>query len=153
MHRRVRDKLEDILAGTAVTDERHQHDSHLDECAECRDAVAAMRDQRRLLRSIRLPEEAEPRAGFYARVIERIESQGAASIWSLFFDSAVGRGLAMASMVLAVSLGLYLVSSERLAAPPVAVRGSGSGPDSGGMLTGSPDRNAVLFNLVTYREQ
>jgi hypothetical protein len=27
-------------------------------------------------------------------------------------------------------------------------------PDStGGMLTGSPDRDAVLFNLVTYREQ
>ena len=56
------------------------------------------------------------RAGFYARVMERIESQGAASIWSLFFDSPVGRGLAMASMVLALSLGVYLVSSEHGAA-------------------------------------
>ena len=54
MHRRVRDKLEDILAGTAVTDGRHQHDSHLDGCAECRDAVAAMREHHRLLRSLRL---------------------------------------------------------------------------------------------------
>jgi hypothetical protein len=115
-----------------------------------------MRNQQRLLRSMRLPEEAEPKAGFYARVIERIESQGAASIWSLFFDSAVGRGLAMASMMLALGLGVYLVSSERLAAPQVvAVPGAvlGSGPDSAGMLTGSPDRDAVLFNLVTYREQ
>ncbi len=152
MHRRVRDKLEDILAGTASADERHRHDSHLDECAECRDAVAAMRNQQRLLRSMRLPEEAEPRAGFYARVIERIESQGAASIWSLFFDSAVGRGLAMASMMLALGLGVYLVSSERLAAPQV-VAVPGSAMDSAGMLTGSPDRDAVLFNLVTYREQ
>ena len=108
MHRRVRDKLEDILAGGDLAggdlaggdmDQRHRQDSHLDECAQCRETIAAMRDQQRLLWSLRLPEEAEPRAGFYARVIERIESQGAASIWSLFFDSAVGRGLAMASMV------------------------------------------------------
>ncbi len=64
----------------------------------------------------------------------------------------------MASMVVALSLGVYLVSSERLATPTVvkATPGllmPGSGTDSAGMLTGSPDRNAVLFNLVTYREQ
>ncbi len=157
MHRRVRDKLEDILAGTGghavngTEDDRRLHDSHLDECAECRDAVAAMREQQRLLRSLRLPEEAEPRAGFYARVIERIESQGAASIWSLFFESPVGRGLAMASMVLALSLGVYLVSSERGAA--VEAGQALTAPDSSGMLTDSPDPDAVLFNLVTYREQ
>ena len=97
-----------------------------------------MRDQQRLLRSMRLPEEAEPRAGFYARVIERIESQGAASIWSLFFDSPVGRGLAMASMVLALGLGVYLVSSEQLARAGQVVAVPGSAMDSAGMLTGSP---------------
>lgn len=157
MHRRVRDKLEDILAGTGghavngTEDERRLHDSHLDECAECRNAVAAMRDQQRLLRSLRLPEEAEPRAGFYARVIERIESQGAASIWSLFFESPVGRRLAMASMLLALSLGVYVVSAERGAA--VEAGQALTVPDSSGMLTDSTDRDAVLFNLVTYREQ
>jgi|SRR5579863_2083148 predicted anti-sigma-YlaC factor YlaD len=156
MHRRVRGKLEDILAGTGVTNERHphgshQHDSHLDECAECRDEIAAMRDQQRLLRTLRPPDEAEPRAGFYARVIERIESQGAASIWSLFFESPVGRGLAMAAMVLALGLGVYLVSSERDA--PVDSGPVFTIPDSSAMLTGAPDRDAVLVNLVTYREQ
>jgi anti-sigma factor RsiW len=151
MHGRVRDKLEDILAGTGGHTRNAMDERHLDECAECRDEIAAMREQQRLLRSLRLPEEAEPRAGFYARVIERIESQGAASIWSLFFESAAGRGLAMASMMLALSLGVYLVSSEHYAAPS---RGRVMAlPDSAGMLTGSPDRNAVLFNLVTYREQ
>jgi len=158
MHGWVRDKLEDILAGTDGTESRRLHgsNSHLDECAECREVVSAMRAQQRLLRSLRLPEEAEPRAGFYARVIERIEAQGAASIWNLFFDSRAGRSLAMASMVLALSLGVYLVSSERYATPQPgqAVHGQAfSAPDSGGMLTGSPDRDAVLFNLVTYREQ
>jgi predicted anti-sigma-YlaC factor YlaD len=152
MHREVRDHLEDILAGTgSVTKDRLLRDSHLDECVECRDAVAAMLEQQRLLRSLRPPEEAEPRAGFYARVIERIESQGAASIWSLFFDSPVGRGLAMASMVLALSLGAYLVSSEHRA--EVETGQVLTVPDSGGMLTGAPDRDAVLVNLVTYREQ
>jgi predicted anti-sigma-YlaC factor YlaD len=151
MHRRVRDKLEDILAGDHIQASRDQPDghpeSHLDECAECRDDIEAMREQQRLLRSLRLPEEAEPRAGFYARVIERIESQGAASIWSLFFESPVGRGLAMASMVLALSLGVYLLSSERYEPPQPGL------PDSGAILTGAPDRDAVLVNLVTYREQ
>jgi len=156
MHRRVRDKLEDILAcGHA---RGGGGDSHLDECAECRATVEAMRDQQRLLRSLRVPQEAEPRAGFYARVIERIESQGPASIWSLFFESPAGRGLAMASLAVTLSLGVYLVSSERLAAPSgvQAKPGTaipGSAADSAGMLTGSPDHNAVLFSLVTYREQ
>jgi predicted anti-sigma-YlaC factor YlaD len=153
MHREVRDRLEDILAGGHAGNSGVAWDKarHLDECAECRNNLAAMRDQQRLLRSLRLSEEVEPRAGFYARVIERIESQGAASIWSLFFDSPVGRGLAMASMVLALSVGVYLVSSERGAEPV----GGGvlTAPDSGAMLTGSPDRDAVLVNLVTYREQ
>jgi hypothetical protein len=149
MHRQVRDKIEDILAGGGVTDARHLH-----ECAECRDTIEAMRDQQRLLRSLRPAEEAEPRAGFYARVIERIEAQGPASIWNLFFDSPAGRGLAMASMVLALSVGVYLVSSERGADPlQGAARREITAPDPGGMLTGSPDRDAVLVNLVTYREQ
>jgi anti-sigma factor RsiW len=161
MHRGVRDKLEDILAGGhpgngSFAGYRIENQRHLDECADCRDEVAAMQEQRRLLQTLRPPDEAEPRAGFYARVIERIEAQGATSIWSLFFDSVAGRGLAMASMVLALSVGAYLITSER-GAEPAALRSRVGGaltmPDSGGMLSGSPDHNAVLWNLVTYREQ
>jgi len=144
MHRGVRDKLEEILAGTGDNlSERHLHD-----CKECSAEVEAMREQRSLLRSLRT--EAEPSPGFYARVMERIETQGVASIWNVFFDSPVGRRLAMASMVVALSLGVYLVSSE-LNAPKeprqVVIQGSG------GMLNGAPDANAVLVNLVTYRER
>lgn len=154
MHRGVRDKLEEILAGTGDA----LCERHLSECEECSAEVAAMREQRGLLRSLRA--EGDPSAGFYARVMERIESQGVASIWSLFFDSPVGRGLAMASMVIALSLGLYMVSAERGPEPDTVVLDS-SGLDSnqavmqgsGAMLTGSPDADAVLVNLVTYREQ
>ena len=145
MHRGVRDKLEDILAGTRDA----QCEGHLDECAECGAELTAMREQGKFLRSLR-SEEVEPGAGFYARVMERIEAQGGVvSIWNLFFDSPVGRGLAMASMLIALSLGMYLVSAESKAepaSPRTVLQGSG------GLLTGSPDSNAVFVNLVTYRE-
>jgi hypothetical protein len=155
MHRRVRDRLEDIL-GTAGGSRLAE--GHLDGCAECGDTVTEMRRQQRLLRSLRTPEDIEPRAGFYARVIERIESQGVASIWSLFFESSIGRGVAMASITMALCLGAYLVSSER--GVPVEdgqARISSSVPytgiDTPGMWMGTPDSDAVLVNLVTYRGQ
>ena len=61
----------------------------------------------------------------------------------------------MASMVLALSLGVYLVSSEHGADAQAGqvISFPNSGPNPGEMLTGSPDRDAVLVNLVTYREQ
>jgi anti-sigma factor RsiW len=152
MHRGVRDKLEEILAGAGGA----LCERHLSECEECSAEVAAMREQRGLLRSLRAADSVpEQSAGFYARVIERIEAQGVVSIWQLFFDSPVGRGLAMASMLLALSLGVYVVSAEHgfvenSAAPDAR---NAVVQDAGGMLTGSPDANAVLVNLVTYREQ
>lgn len=149
MHRGVREKLEDILAA----DTNALCERHLSECQECDAEVAAMREQRRLLRSLRAGADApEPSAGFYARVMERIEAQGVVSIWQLFFDSRVGRGLAMASMVVAVSLGVYLVSAEENATQDRDQVVTQGGLNSG-VLTGSPDANAVLMNLVTYREQ
>jgi predicted anti-sigma-YlaC factor YlaD len=160
MHRRVRDRLEDILAGANAG--KHGSEAkgleagpHLDECADCRQTLAALRDQQRMLRSLRVPEEIEPRAGFYARVIERIESQGVASIWSLFFESAIGRGVAMASMVVVLSVGAYLVSAERGADAEAgrALTFPTHGTDADGMFAGAPNSDAVLMNLVTYREQ
>jgi anti-sigma factor RsiW len=169
MHREVRVKLEEILAGTGDA----LCERHLSECEECSADLAAMREQRGLLRSLRVggpdgKDAPEQSAGFYARVMERIETQGVVSIWSLFFDSPVGRGLAMASMVVALGLSVYLVSSESVvdsAAEPgtgqvvshgsiwTAAGGTAAGGESDGMLTGAPDANAVLVNLVTYREQ
>ncbi len=145
MHRGVRENLEDILAGADSSSDRH-----LRECAECSAEIESMREHGLLLRGLRAG-DVEPRPGFYARVLERIEAQAAAvSVWNLFFESPAGRALAMASMVVALSLSAYLITSEQ-GAPPIQrqeiVRGAG------GMLTGSPDRDAVLVNLVTYRGQ
>lgn len=155
MHRGVRDKLEDILAGSGDA----LCEQHLSECGECSAELAAMREQRSRLRSLRASQAVpEQSPGFYARVMERIEAQGVVSIWDLFLNSPVGRGLAMASMLIALSLGLYMASAESAARPAEASRAAIQSSDSddeltGPMLTGSPDANAVLMNLVTYKEQ
>ena len=151
MHRLIRDHLEVVLAERVGDAESAHLKAHVEGCDECRSEVEAMREQARMLRNLRA--EAEPRAGFYARVIERIETQGPLSIWNVVFDSPFGRRIAVASMALALILGLFLVSSEEMEnRPAIAVVGE---DQPGLMLTssGPPDRDAVLVNLVTYRGQ
>ena len=173
MHSIIRDHLEDILAGPGSAPE-HPAGKHLRECEECRDAVAAMHGQAAMLRQWRTPAgENEPRPGFYARVLERIEAQTPRSVFSLFFDSLFGRRIAMASLALALLLGVYVISSEQMAEPQAAQMlpqpaldydipqdlpmilsdGVLSGNAEPRLVTGAPDQGAVLVNLVTYREQ
>ena len=172
MHRLIRENLEVVLRNDEVlkgASAEHPASRHLAECQECREDVAAMRRHTALLQGWRAPaqEEVEPRAGFYARVMDRIEAQGPASIWNLFFDSIFGRRLALASLTLAVLLGLYLVSTEPvqpelafaddavevLPVPMPAGQFVSMHDTAGVMPIGDPDEDSVLVNLVTYREQ
>jgi hypothetical protein len=168
MHRLVRENLERVLTGA---NGEHPAVAHLAECEECRDEVAAMRRQAGLLRSWRSDtNDAEPRAGFYARVMERIEAQTPQSIWSLFFESTLGRRIAVASLALAVLMGISLVSMERseapelasyedvlemvpVAAPAIDGQFASLRDEPVMMIDGTPDPDSVLVNLVTYREQ
>jgi hypothetical protein len=173
MHHMMRDQLEKALSGSA--DESALR--HLAECPECETEFQAFLEQAQAVRTLRAPVEMEPRAGFYARVLERIEAQGA-SIWDLFFESPVGRRIAIASLALAVLLGVALISAERTEAPMLAIAdeqvdvmpmvtsaGLSSAPsqfvvpdqdflvvpDQDSVVV--PDQDSVLANLVTYREQ
>jgi predicted anti-sigma-YlaC factor YlaD len=149
MHRVVQDHLEEVLAESTHSPTA----AHLAECEECRSEVSALRQQASMLRALRPPETApQVRPGFYARVMERIEAQRPISIWELFFDSAFGRRIAIASMALAFIFSIYLVSSERYAESPVTI-GVVASPDEMIAEAGLPDKDTVLVNLVTYREQ
>src|SRR5258708_2649430 len=156
MHREIRDHLEEVLAAKPA-EKVSAYSAHLAACKECRDEIAALREQAELWREWRAPAEAEPRPGFYARVIERIEAQGARSIWNLFFESAFGRRIAVAAMALALLLSVSLVTLERSVEPLVANQGSAllPGEDQPGLVLteAGADKDAVLVNLVTYREQ
>jgi predicted anti-sigma-YlaC factor YlaD len=150
MHRVVQDHLEEVLAESTNTSPAV---THLAECQDCRNEVSALRRQASMLRALRPPETApQVRPGFYARVMERIEAQRPISIWELFFDSAFGRRIAIASMALAFIFSVYLVSSERYAESPVTI-GVVASPDEMIAEAGLPDKDTVLVNLVTYREQ
>jgi hypothetical protein len=154
MHRLIQEHLEEVLA-ESNPDGSNPAAQHLAECRECREEVSVLRGHAAMLRALRPPkttgDELAPRPGFYARVMERIEAQRPIDIWQLFFDSAFGRRLAVFSMALALIFSLYLVSSERLA-QPVTI----SVEDHPGMTlskAGLPDKDTVLVDLVTYREQ
>jgi len=161
MHRLVRDHIEDIVAGV----ESASVAEHLKACEACRSDVTAMRAQSAALRDLRAPDDAEPRPGFYARVMERIEAQGPASIWNLFIESAFGRRIAVASLALALLLGVYVISSERAADQPIVAGQQAQpavvlGEDAPGLVIGQMDASMdkssnddVLVNLVTYQEQ
>jgi anti-sigma-K factor RskA len=152
MHRLIQDHLEEVLRETERV-ETSPASAHLAVCSECREEVAAMRLQASALRALRANDDTlAPRPGFYARVMERIEAQRPIDIWQLFFDSAFARRIAMASVAMVVLFSLYLVSSERLA-QPVAIAVEESQPDMTLSKAGLPDKDAVLVNLVTYREQ
>ena len=53
MHRIIRDHLEQVLADAGPAPE-HPAGKHLAECEECRDVVAAMREQAAMLRQWRV---------------------------------------------------------------------------------------------------
>lgn len=158
MHQQIRHSLEDFLRG------KHRElpaefQAHLGECSECADELRLLQEHSQLLRSLGSGNEVEPRPGFYARVVERIQAQQPASIWSVFLERKFGFRLAVASAALVALLATYLVTSEAngpefIAAPGVA---STSGPRNA--VTSSPstasdegrqERDAVLVDLASY---
>jgi hypothetical protein len=110
MHQEIRHNLEDYLKGSG-SGLPTEFQTHLGECGECTNELQSLEAQSQLLRSLRSPGDIEPRAGFYARVLERIEAQPP-SIWSVFLDRKFGLRLAVASAALVALLGTYLVTSE-----------------------------------------
>jgi len=174
MHREIRDHIEDVLRGPQPTSRETMKYAreHLAQCDECRTEVQGMQEQTALIRELRAPEDfaAELRPGFYARVMERIEAEGPISIWNLFIESAFGRRIAVASLALALLIGVYLVTSERSAEDSVIALEAQQVNTEQTMVAGedAPAReitrvdesptdqsseDAVLANLVTYREQ
>ena len=152
MHEPIKDNLEEYLLRSDAARLPAEFSAHLAACAECREELAVMQKQSRVVRALRAPDEVEPTPGFYARVLERIEIQRPASIWSIFAQS-FGQRIAVASMAFALMLGVYLFSTEGDAMNETAFL---PGEDQPGLVLGStPDqeRGTVLVNLVTYKGQ
>ncbi len=106
MHGPVRERLEDLLHADRDKTELAEH---LAACTECSSQLDAMKSQSMQLASLRPPDNVEPAAGFYARVLQRIEEYEIDSFWAFFSDSVFSKRLAAASLTIALALGTYVV--------------------------------------------
>ncbi|HLK21508.1 MAG TPA: hypothetical protein VKT81_21315 [Bryobacteraceae bacterium] len=154
MHRPIRENLEEYLKGSTrqVPQEFHEH---LKTCGDCARELQQYQAHAAMLQLLRSDVEKDPRAGFYARVMDRIEQEGRSSIWTILLRPTFGRRLAMASAVLVMLLGTYFVTSEQsepsMASTDVVFTGSPTAADQDS-LQQQRQRDAVLVNLAAYHE-
>jgi hypothetical protein len=152
MHESVRESLEDYLHGRGRS---LAIDEHLRTCESCRNEVEALRAQSLLFRTLKAPAEVEPAGGFYARVMNRIETRNPPSIWSLFAESLFAKRLVYASAMFLLLLGSVLVSSSSEDAygvtGPEAILAGQELPEPVTMDPGR-DREVVLVNLATWSD-
>ncbi len=154
MHEPVLRHLEDYLESSTPIPEL---EIHLENCASCRDEVTQMKLQHDLFAAFRVQEQADPSPGFYARVMNKVETQAKPSIWSLFGESLFAKQLAYASMSAIILMGSYFIASQPVeetitaSAPEVILADQPSAPPMG--VDPQRDREAVLVNLATYQQQ
>jgi anti-sigma factor RsiW len=154
MHELVIERLEEYLSGGGNAAEVEEH---LKNCASCRKEVEAMQMQSALFRSLRVPQEMELPAGFYARVMDRIETQARPSAWSLFGESVFAKRLAYASALFLALAGSVLLTSsdseETLAASaPERILAGELHPMPVSMEDPQQDRDVVLVTLATHQD-
>jgi len=161
MHEPVRSQLEDILQGRLKPGQKDAVALHLRECAACTAELGQMSLQADVLRSFKAVEVPEMSAGFYARVLQRVEAQGRPSFWSLFLDPVFGRRLVYATGSMFLLMASFLLATtgdepelaqtpvEMMAHPghkhPVAVR-TGFGEDV------QRDRDHFLATMASFSE-
>lgn len=150
MHGSIRDEL--IRDGWDKNSEELRN--HLSSCHECSAELNTMRTHNAMLQELRVPEEVEPAAGFYARVMQRIEERARQSIWAVFIYSPFAKRLTYASFALAVLLGSYVIAEEsrdgHLTAPSTMVA-QGSHFDPPVVGSTAQQRDAVLENFAFER--
>jgi hypothetical protein len=167
MHEPIRDNLEDYLRGSGkIPQDFH---AHLAACGDCASELHLLETQAKMLRSLQAGADAEPRPGFYGRLIERIEQQQRSSFWSVFLEPSFGRRLAVASATLVLLLGTYFVSAEltepQIASAPSLIQTEVPAPEVAATKTPSVEpaiqrdsvrqeqrRDAVLVDLASYRQ-
>ncbi len=156
MHGSIRDQLEKLLAdGVSDADRTGVAAAHLTKCPECFVQVNEMRTAAQHLRVLRAPEEMEVSAGFYAKVLEKIEQRTRVSAWAAFLYSPFSKRLAYASLSAALILAAYLFTAESIdghfSGKPTSTVQSAP-PSSRVFGSQSEQRDAVLVNFASYQE-
>jgi hypothetical protein len=150
MHDILVEELERHLSGSAS----QAFYDHIDACAECSAAIAAMTELSVYLRELKPQGEAvpEPTLGFYNRVAGRIVENQRKEAWGLFSPGAAFfRRVAFASLLVLAGLGSFLVTRDT----------PDGGTDAAALIaqhdptaahSESADRDRLLVTLANYRE-
>jgi hypothetical protein len=150
MHDILVEELERYLSGDAS----QAFYDHVDACAECSAAIAAMTEISVCLRELKTPGDAvpEPSLGFYNRVAGRIVENQRKEAWGLFSPGAAFfRRVAFASLLVLAGLGSFLVTRDM----------TEGGTDAAALIaqhdptaahSESADRDRLLVTLANYRE-
>ena len=156
MHSLVKERLEELLAADGCTSSDAVVLSHLEGCDTCRRELEAMRVQATTLKSLRPTNDTDPSPGFYARLMDRIDSERRPSFWGAFLEPGFSRRIVFASLVFLVLFGGYLVSTEQgtplMASGPEAIMAETAQPVSDVGNDPQQDRDAILVTLTTYQE-
>ena len=153
MHQPIENGIEDYLTGRAGTENYRAFVTHLSVCAECATEVGLMKEQAEWMRELRPPADAEPSAGFYARVMDRIETQSAKSFWGIFLEPVFANRLALACLALFVVLSSAVWQTDPSPVfqqnNPVSILAGEEMPAATG-ADPSRDRTVVLTNFASY---
>ena len=108
----VKDQLEDYLSGALHSREQAELESYLKENPAEAEELALFEESAELLKDLRLPEGEvlEPEPAFYARVMQRVESEREIPFWEVFLQPAFGRRLAFGSLMWLALLGGYVLT-------------------------------------------
>ena len=153
MHQPIENGLEDYLTGRAGSENYRGVVAHLVVCVECAAEVGVMKQQAESMRELRAPADAEPSAGFYARVMDRVEAQSARSFWGVFLEPVFGKRLALACLALFVLLSSAVWQTDPSPVlhenNPVSLLAAAEMPAATG-ADPSRDRTVVLTNFASY---
>jgi anti-sigma factor RsiW len=114
MHAIIEDHLEHYLAHGQAPADVPDFAEHLATCPDCREEVALFAKHSHLIRgALHCAETPEPRPGFYARVMDRIDSERQPSSYWEFFLQPFTQRLVYASLALFLLMGAaYLKDDE-----------------------------------------
>ncbi len=152
MHGSIRNRLEDLLAAKGFAAKDPELIEHLSSCMECSSDLAAMKEQAEALHGLRAPEEVEPAAGFYARVMQRIEERTKDSIWAGFIYSSFAKRLTYASLAIALLLGSFVIGQETRDGHLTGERMIAQYHDDARVIgSQQQQRDAVLVNFASHQ--
>jgi anti-sigma factor RsiW len=108
----LRDILEDYLSGNLSRTRKADLEAHLARHPEAAEQLEQFRLTSSWLVELRAPEGEPqgPEAGFYARVLQRIDREQVEPFWAFFLQPMVVRRLAFGSLVWLALVGSYVVS-------------------------------------------